>query len=198
VRRGSVISFWLAIAFSTILPALSACAANGSPNPPPQFPPVLQKTAPLEVFLVRHAEKTKDKDDPALTIAGQKRAQILADMLQDAGITHIHSSDYRRTRDTAAPLAQRLDIPVQIYDPRALIPFAEILMTQGGKHLVVGHSNTTPQLTWLLGGEGGTPIIEATEYDRLYIVTALPDGETTTSLLRFGQTIGELKGEVAP
>jgi len=39
-----------------------------------------------------------------------------------------------------------------------------------GRHLVVGHSNTTPQLTELLGGDGGEPIVEATEYDRLYVV----------------------------
>ena len=197
MRRGSVISFWLAVAFSTALPA---CATNASPSLSSALPisSSAQNRAPLEVFLVRHAEKTTDKDDPALTIVGQNRAKLLADMLKDAGITHIHSSDYRRTRDTAAPLAQSLGIPVQIYDPRVLIPFAESLITQGGKHLVVGHSNTTPQLTRLLGGEGGAPIIEATEYDRLYVVTALPEGETTTSLLRFGQTIGELKGEAVP
>lgn len=140
----------------------------------------------VEIFLVRHAEKTADKDDPALTDEGQARAILLADMLADAGITAIHSSDYRRTRDTAAPLAAKLGLTVQIYDPRDLPAMAARLRHSGGRHLVVGHSNTTPQLTELLGGDGGAPIIEATEYNRLYYVTIGAGGDASSALLRFG------------
>lgn len=140
----------------------------------------------LEVFLVRHAEKTKDANDPALTEAGQQRAELLADMLIDANITHIHSSDYKRTRDTAQPLAARLGLSVALYDAGDLPAMAAKLKAEGGKHLVVGHSNTTPPLTELLGGQGGTPIVEATEYNRLYFVTIGTNGEVTSTLLRFG------------
>ena len=143
--------------------------------------------APVQIYLVRHAEKTKDKTDPALTQAGQTRAELLADMLIDSGITHIHSSDYTRTRDTAAPLAQRLGLEVALYDPRDLEGMAKKLKAIEGRHLVVGHSNTTPPLTDLLGGEGGSPIVEATEYDRLYYVTIAANGEVRTTLLRFGE-----------
>lgn len=141
--------------------------------------------ADLEVYLVRHAEKTTDQTDPALTERGEQRADALADVLSVSGITRIHSSDYKRTRATAAPLAERLGIEVELYDPRDLAAIAETLKSEGGKHLVVGHSNTTPQLTELLGGDGGEPIVEATEYDRLYIVSR-QNGETTSTLLRFG------------
>lgn len=144
------------------------------------------KQPALEVFLVRHAEKTKDADDPALTEAGEQRAELLADLLIDANITHIHSSDYKRTRDTAQPLAARLGLPVALYDPRDLPAMAAKLKAEGGKHLVVGHSNTTPPLTELLGGQGGTPIVEATEYNRLYFVTIGTNGQVSTTLLRFG------------
>ena len=138
------------------------------------------------VFLVRHAEKTTEKTDPGLTEAGQARAEALADRLEDEGITHIHSSDYIRTRDTAAPLAARLGLDVEIYDAGDLPAIAEKLKAMPGRHLVVGHSNTTPQLTELLGGDGGTPIVEATEYDRLYVVT-METGEPVKSYLtQFG------------
>lgn len=140
--------------------------------------------ADLEVFLVRHAEKQSGQD-PALTDEGSLRADALADLLEDAGIEHIHSSDYQRTRDTAAPLAARLDLPVQLYDPRNLAAMAARLREEGGRHLVVGHSNTTPPLVEALGGNGGTPIYEPTEYDRLYLVTMTGD-ETHTILLRYG------------
>ena len=139
-----------------------------------------------EIFLVRHAEKTAEKTDPGLTEAGKARAVALADRLEGEGITHIHSSDYIRTRDTAAPLAARLGLDVEIYDAGDLPAMAEKLKAMPGRHLVVGHSNTTPQLTELLGGDGGTPIVEATEYDRLYIVTTKTGEPVKSYLTRFG------------
>jgi len=142
---------------------------------------------PATIYLVRHAEKTTVKADPDLTKAGYERAALLANMLADAGIAHIHSSDYKRTRETAAPLAEKLGIEVAMYDPRDLPAMAARLKGMGGKHVVVGHSNTTPPLTELLGGDGGAPIVEATEYNRLYIVTIAADGGVQSSLLRFGK-----------
>lgn len=140
----------------------------------------------LEVYLVRHAEKTTEKTDPGLTEAGQRRAELLAEKLDDAQIERIHSSDYIRTRDTAAPLAKLLGIEIELYDPRDLPAIAAQLEAEGGTHLVVGHSNTTPQLVELLGGDGGEPIVEATEYDRLYIVRHKSDDNITSELQRFG------------
>ena len=135
---------------------------------------------PLTVYLVRHAEKTTAKPDPGLTAEGEARSQWLATQFEAGDIDYIHSSDYRRTRDTAAPTADKLGLEMQIYDPRNLPSMAEYLLGSSGKHLVVGHSNTTPQLVELLGGDGGTPIVEATEYNRLYIVTRSEDGTVTS------------------
>jgi len=56
---------------------------------------------------------------------------------------------------------------VKLYDPRDLEGFAKRLLAENGHILVVGHSNTTPPLSALLGGPEGEPIVEATEYDRL-------------------------------
>ena len=143
--------------------------------------------APAVFFLVRHAEKADAGADPELTPAGRQRAADLAGLLLDAGISAVHSTDYVRTRDTAAPLAQRLGLEVLSYDPRQLDAFATQLRTQGGRHLVVGHSNTTPDLAAKLGGEAGTEIDEPREYDRLYVVTISDGGSVSTTLLRFGQ-----------
>lgn len=121
-------------------------------------------------YLVRHAEKTTEKNDPSLTADGEQRAQDLAKRLSKINLTAIYSSDYIRTRDTAAPIAKRQGLDVIIYDPRDLEGFAKNLLAQKGHILIVGHSNTTPQLSGLLGGAAGDPIVEATEYDRLYIL----------------------------
>lgn len=126
-------------------------------------------------YLFRHAEKTADSPDPGLTEAGQARAGDLAAMLKDAGVTRIFSSDYKRTRDTVAPLAEATGVEVEIYDPRDLPGFAEQLKEMGGVIIISGHSNTTPELTALLSGYETEPMDES-EYDRLYMVTFYEGG----------------------
>ena len=137
------------------------------------------------VFLVRHAEKTTEKPDPGLTEVGLARAVDLAATLRDAGIEHILSSDYRRTRDTAIPLADALGISVEIYDARDLPGLVTRLAELEGRVLVIGHSNTTPAVAELLGGDPGPPIDEE-EHDRLYMLSTGIDGSVRTVLIRYG------------
>lgn len=137
------------------------------------------------LYLVRHAEKQAG-DDPDLNAEGRARAEALADELEDAGLDTIWSTDYRRTRATAAPLAQRLRVEVRIYDPSDLEAFAKELEAAGETALVIGHSNTTPDLAALLGGEAGEPIDETSEYDRLYRLTGVGTSAAESRIERFG------------
>lgn len=141
------------------------------------------------LYLVRHAEK-QSGDDPALTEAGKARANALADRLDGVGIDTIWSTDYRRTMQTAAPLAERLDLQVQVYDPGDLAGFAEQLKANGETALIVGHSNTTPQLADLLGGDPGPEIVEASEYDRLYVIRGPLAGAIQSDIRRYGAPAG--------
>lgn len=143
---------------------------------------------PLMVFLVRHAEKDIEsmEIDSHLTDEGNIRAAELARTLADAEIGFIHSSDYIRTRNTAAPVADLFDLEIELYDTSLLHELADTMKARGGRHLVVGHSNTTPILVEILGGEPGVPIVEQNEYDRLYILTII-NGEVNTVLLRYGE-----------
>jgi broad specificity phosphatase PhoE len=136
------------------------------------------------VFLVRHAEKADDgTDDPPLTQEGQARAASLAGLLRDAGLTHIHSTESRRTLETAAPLSDATGLPITAYDGQALGDLASRIRSMPGRHLVVGHSNTTPALVRILGGDDGGPI-EDWEYDRFYVLTLRGDDAVTTVQLR--------------
>jgi len=140
----------------------------------------------LTIFLVRHAEKIDESRNPDLSPSGLLRAKQLNDVLRDAQITHIHSSDFIRTQDTAAPLAKRLGLEVELYDPNDLRALVKQLTMTGGRHLVVGHSNTTPAVVELLGGDPGAGIEVEGEYDRLYIVTSDPNGHVNTTMMRYG------------
>jgi broad specificity phosphatase PhoE len=160
-----------------ILPVLASCQS---------------RTPPSEniIFLVRHAERADDgmmtgQEDPHLSDAGKARAGDLARVLADANLTDVYSTDYMRTRETAGPTAEVFGLTIGLYNADSLEAFADGLKTQPGRHLVVGHSNTTPRLVAALGGDPHGEIA-AMEYDRLYVLDV--EGRTVrTVLLRFGQ-----------
>ena len=136
------------------------------------------------IFLVRHAEKMTG-ENPSLTDAGKIRAEALAARLADAGITHIYSTNTKRTLETAAPISDRTGLEIALYDAEDLEAFADSLAATSGVHLVVGHSNTTPQLSAALGGDPGSEIDETSEYDRLYVITYTA-GDVSSTIERFG------------
>lgn len=168
------------LAFVTLFTA----SCGSEPHTPEAAPPA------YTLYLVRHAEKQAGPD-PALTQDGQMRARILADRLGDADLQAIYSTDYKRTQATAAPIAERLSRPVISYDPRDLETFADTLRDAAQTALIVGHSNTTPELVGYLGGEPGEPIVEASEYDRLYELTITDNGDVLTQQHRFGASAKE-------
>jgi len=140
----------------------------------------------IVVYLVRHAERAEDgTSDPVISLNGWDRSRLLAAMLSDAGLTNIHTTDLKRTRGTGQPTAEATGLAMEVYNPRDLAAFAERLRGMPGRHLVLGHSNTTPGLVAALGGDPGSNI-EELEYDRLYIVTLTDDGASTV-LIRFGR-----------
>lgn len=138
------------------------------------------------IYLVRHAERLDAADNPGLTEDGRRRAGDLAALLADADVQRVYSTDFLRSRETAAPLASALGLEITIYDPDKLSELAATMLRQGGRYLVVGHSNTTPELVGALGGDPGPAIDEAAEYDRLYVVTVAADGSVSTDLRRYG------------
>jgi phosphohistidine phosphatase SixA len=123
-------------------------------------PAVAQSSAPTLVILVRHAEKAMlPADDPDLTPAGQARATALTTALESSGVDVIITTEFRRTRETAAPLAAARHIePIVVQSSsdtaaHARAVAAEIARHQGHTILVVGHSNTVPAIVSALGGQ---------------------------------------------
>ena len=124
--------------------------------------------APEMVLLVRHAEKAKEPaEDPPLTPTGAQRAQDLAAALKDAGVTAIITTQLRRTRETAQPLADAQGLSPEIVpvgedeDAHAAAVAAAVRGHPGGIVLVVGHSNTVPKIIAALGGPSMPEICEA-------------------------------------
>ena len=137
---------------------------------------------PTIVYVTRHGEKALDAKDPDLSAQGQARARTLAVMLRKVGIKNIFSSTTKRTQQTAQPLATQAGVAVQLYDPSKPALIIDKIKALAGPTLLVGHSNTVPDLVKLLGGVPGAPISDD-EFDRLYQVIIAPDGSVTTVLL---------------
>jgi broad specificity phosphatase PhoE len=132
------------------------------------------------IFVVRHAERaaTGDNavgtnrmmaDDPPLTPTGQARANRLAVMLAPAGIGRIYTSEYQRTRQTAAPLAQKLKITPVMAAAKDPAPLVTALLKGKGNALVVGHADTIPDLLKKLGVKEQVTIGD-NDYDDLFVV----------------------------
>lgn len=152
-----------------------------------------ESQATTTVIFVRHAEKaTLPADNPGLNEAGKLRAAELARQLVDAdvvaGIDAIYSTSYRRTEETAQPVATALNLPITSYDAgNTETIMDEIVREHKGKIvLVVGHSNTVPALIGNMGASKKVPQINENEYDNIYIVSIPWFGKTKTIRLRYG------------
>ena len=134
------------------------------------------------VVVVRHAEKISD-DDQRLSPAGFARADRLAALLKDAGVSAVYATDTERARDTAGPLAKALGLPIRTYDVGGEKPDAAAFVASlrerhaTGVVLLVGHSDTVPVILKALGCTEAISI-GRDEYDDLFIVT--PTGGRAT------------------
>jgi broad specificity phosphatase PhoE len=147
--------------FSFLL-ILSACTAQNSPK---------------TIYIVRHAEKQLEGNDPELAYVGEVRAKKLAQILEKEAIKRVLSTDYNRTRNTAQPTAAAAGLTLEVYDPKNQETLVADLRASEGNVLVVGHSNTVSQLANAFVGEGEKfADLTDLEYDFIYIVTLEKNG----------------------
>lgn len=127
--------------------------------------------AQATVFLVRHAEKATggEAKDPELSETGRARAQLLSEVIQAAGITAIFATEFKRTQQTAEPFSRLSKIPMKIVPAKETSALVEKLKRVTGCALVVGHSNTLPEIIKALG-VNETVTIKESDYDDIFIV----------------------------
>ena len=138
----------------------------------------LAQAEPPTIFIVRHAERADAAigspatmaADPDLSAAGRLRAESLGNALRDVALTAIYVTEYKRTQQTAAPLAKATGVSVTIVPAKETGALIAKLHGSTGNALVIGHSNTLPEIIKALGVS--TPVsIADSEYDNLFVVT---------------------------
>jgi broad specificity phosphatase PhoE len=154
---------------------------------------------PKTVFLVRHAEKEDEpRQDPPLKKEGVARSQELARLLGGAGIKTIYTSQFARTKLTAEPLATKLGLTANVIslrsnptNPRLIAEEStaevvnKIMERPGENVLVVGHSNSVPDVIKMLGGDV-VPTIDERKFDDLFIVTVYAKGKAKVTHMKYG------------
>jgi broad specificity phosphatase PhoE len=147
------------------------------------------------VLFVRHADTDMSMpvDDPPLNARGRQRAELLADFMQDidvvGGVNAIYASDQRRTQETAAPLAKRLNLTVRIADHHDFDGFMSRVQSDhdGEIVLVVSHSDTIAPLIDELHGSKRLKPFGPDDFNQVYIVTIPWYGKVKTLLVHYGE-----------
>lgn len=159
-----------------VCPALAAC----------------QTLADTLVVVVRHAEKSADDPrDPSLSDAGAARAQSLAGALRHVPLDAVFVSPFRRTQLTASPAAVQSSLQaIELPASSAVAADAEALATRiltdfrGKSVLIVGHSNTVPEIVAALSGLPPMPMGDD-EYDRFTTILISASGARRVRVTRY-------------
>jgi broad specificity phosphatase PhoE len=143
------------------------------------------------IVLVRHAEKELVTiNDPPLAQAGVLRAERLAQMFGNVkgagGLDAIYVTDTKRAQQTAAPLASRLGLKPVVVPGADVDAISKRVLRdhRGGRALIVGHSNTVPQIVRKLSGMSVAEIGDD-EYDNVYVVTVPSFGRSSVLRLKY-------------
>lgn len=138
------------------------------------------------VWIVRHAEKQTEANEPEVPLseAGKARAERLASLLSESGVSAIYATATERARKTAEPLARKLGIPVRTYAPKD--PLADRIRAEHpeGRVLVVGHSNTVPEILVAFGHQTDVKIA-SNEFDNLFLLIPRKERPPTVIRLRY-------------
>ena len=155
---------------AALLPlALAACATTAPEPATPSY------------YVMRHLQKAEGPD-PGLSEEGQANARRLVGFFAAEPPRAIYVSTTRRARETAAPLAAKLRIKPRKYDPADTPALIARVRAERGPVLIVGHSNTVPEIVAGLGGERPAALAE-TDFGDVWHLWGAP---IRTERLRLG------------
>jgi 2,3-bisphosphoglycerate-dependent phosphoglycerate mutase len=136
------------------------------------------------LFVVRHAERENNNDNTPLSAAGKKRADQLAQTLEHLRVNAIFHTDKLRSKQTASPSAQKLNITPTLYTDPDQTWIDGLISSQKGKRvLIVGHSDTVHEIVGRLIGKQVPQIGD--HYDNLFVVV-ISDQDKSMVRLKYG------------
>ncbi len=131
------------------------------------------------IILIRHAEKVDaTSQDPELSVEGRERAQRLIETIGKYRPGAFYSTDFKRTRATVTPLADKRKKAITIYDPKKPQDLLSIItQSKTKRHLVAGHSNSVPGLANLIAKKEIFKNLDESEYTIIWLIRISKDGK---------------------
>lgn len=142
-----------------------------------------QESEVTTYYLIRHAEKittNPNDNDPDISVEGIRRAKNWINVFAETKIDAVYATDYRRTKQTAKPVADSKNLPVFKFNLEKMYDPTFKYNTIGKSVLVVGHSNSTPKLANMILGEEKYEAMKDDNFGNLYIITVTKDKVTST------------------
>ena len=154
------------------------------------FSPTARYSKETVIYIVRHAEKDvsdESNTNPGLNAEGKIRAKDLAQTLKNEKFAAVFSTPYKRSMETAAPVAQRSGLPVLNYSD-----LAELVHTIKSSYpykttLIVGHSNTILDIAKAFGTQPLAEKLIDDDYDLLLKVIIDKKGQSHLKIYRYGK-----------
>lgn len=152
--------------------------------------PALISDTTTTLIIMRHAEKELTGTDPALTTDGTLRAAELKRILGSTPVHAVYSTSFNRTRQTVQPLATAKGLPIVEYPTSK--PYAQLVSEIQAAHrgkvvVIVGHSNTVPDILKEASNNAFNVTISDAQYDNLFIVSMPNKLSPTVTHLKYGK-----------
>jgi broad specificity phosphatase PhoE len=142
-------------------------------------------------IVLRHAEKADNSKDPNLSVDGLKRAEELRKTLSPISVEAIYATPFNRTKQTVTPLATEKQMVITEYPVNK--PYAELVNElldayRGKTVVIVGHSNTVPELLKVLSNNTFNISISENQFDNLFVVTLTDGKQPEVAPMKYGKS----------
>ncbi len=142
----------------------------------------LSKTT--QIYILRHTEKADETaEDPSLSAAGIERAKYWKKVLQHTDFDQVFTTEFKRNIQTAELISAESSVKPELYYPMSFDVLKFLNLIKGQKVLIIGHSNTIPDMVNRLIDETRYPPMSHENYNILYTITINENGDTSSSML---------------
>lgn len=131
-------------------------------------------------YLIRHAEKEiedSENEDPYLSDKGTDRALLYERIFMNITFDQIYSTNTKRALQTVTPIGMDNNTEIKIYDSKALVTEEFFKENLGKNILIVGHSNTIPQIANELIKDEYFQEMDEQDYGSVYVITLAGTGK---------------------
>lgn len=142
------------------------------------------KSNVTQIFILRHTEKADDtSENPELSAKGIERAAYWKKVLQHTTFDQVFTTEFKRNIQTANLIASNSSVKPEMYYPMSFDVLTFMNQIKGQTVLIIGHSNTIPDMVNRLIDETKYPPMSHQNYNILYTITISDDGEVSSTML---------------